>query len=77
MRLPARARLDLRTGTAARVVVERSKSTVVSRALWKGLVRYNREQAGPLRYSRKVISVRGRKGRVLGGLILQSYWRES
>jgi ribosomal protein S18 acetylase RimI-like enzyme len=40
-------------------------------------VRFNREQAGRLRYSRAVISVRNRKGRVAGGLILQSYWRES
>lgn len=63
--------------TVARVVVERSNSAAVSRELWRGLVRFNREQAGPLKYSRSVISVRGRKGRVLGGLILQSYWRES
>jgi len=63
--------------TAARVAVERSNSAAVSRELWRGLVRFNREQAGPLKYSRSVISVRGRKGRVLGGLILQSYWQES
>lgn len=77
MKLPTHARLDLQTGTAARVVVERSNAAAVSRELWKGLVRYNRGQAGRLRYSRKVISIRGRKGQVLGGLILQSYWRES
>ena len=40
-------------------------------------MRYNREQGGPFRYSRTVISVRGGKGKLLGGLILQSYWRES
>ena len=59
------------------VVAERSDSSAVSRELWKGLVRFNREQAGPLRYKRTVLSVRDGKGRLLGGLILQSYWQES
>jgi GNAT superfamily N-acetyltransferase len=71
---------EVRTRTpnrAARIVVQRSNTTAVSRQLWKGLVRFNREHAGPLKYDRTVISVRNRKGRVLGGLILQSYWRES
>ena len=31
---------------------------------------------GPLRYTRKVLTVRAAKGRLLGGLILQSYFRE-
>jgi len=62
---------------AARIVVERSNRAAASRKLWKGLVSYNRERAGPFRYSRSVISVRGAKGKLLGGLILQSYWRES
>ena len=62
---------------AARVVVERSDPAGVSRALWKGLVRFNREQGGPFNYARTVMSVRDGKGRLLGGLILQSYWRES
>jgi GNAT superfamily N-acetyltransferase len=60
-----------------RIKAERSRSAAVSRELWKGLVKFNREQAGPLAYSRKVLSVRDGKGRLLGGLILQSYWRES
>ena len=60
-----------------RLVVERSKPDKVSRELWKGLVRFNRQQAGPLKYSRTVLSVRDGKRRLLGGLILQSYWRES
>jgi GNAT superfamily N-acetyltransferase len=60
-----------------RIQAERSRSAAVSRELWKGLVKFNREQAGPLAYSRKVLSVRDGKGRLLGGLILQSYWRES
>jgi len=59
------------------MVAERSDPATVSRELWKGLVRFNREQAGPLHYKRTVVSVRDGKGRLLGGLILQSYWRES
>jgi GNAT superfamily N-acetyltransferase len=62
---------------AGRVVSERSHASAVSRELWKGLVKFNRQQAGPLRYTRTVLSVRDGKGRLLGGLILQSYWRES
>lgn len=63
--------------TQSRVALERSRAAAVSRDLWNGLVRFNREQAGPLKYSRKVLSLRDDKGRLLGGLILQSYWRES
>src|SRR5215470_18022892 len=62
---------------APRIAVERSNATTASRQLWKGLVRFNRETAGPFNYSRIVLSVRDRNGRLLGGLILQSYWRES
>jgi len=62
---------------ASRVVAELSDRTAVSRELWKGLVRFNREKAGPLRYTRTVLSARDSRGRLLGGLILQSYWRES
>jgi GNAT superfamily N-acetyltransferase len=62
---------------AGRVVAERSDSVAISRALWKGLLRFNREQAGPFRYKRTVLSVRDDKGRLQGGLILESYWRES
>jgi GNAT superfamily N-acetyltransferase len=61
----------------ARIHARRTRSTKVSRHLWRGLVRYNRSKAGPLNYSRHVITVRGRRGRLLGGLILESYWRES
>lgn len=61
----------------AAVVVERLNAAAVSRELWRGLLRFNRQQVGALRYSRKVLSVRDAKGRLLGGLILQSYWRES
>jgi GNAT superfamily N-acetyltransferase len=66
-----------RVALLARVVIERTRAAAVSRELWRGLLRFNREQAGPLAYSRKVISVRDGKGRLLGGLILQSYWQES
>jgi GNAT superfamily N-acetyltransferase len=59
------------------VVVEQSNQAAVSRELWKGLVKFNREQAGPLKYARTVLAVRDGKRRLLGGLILQSYWRES
>ena len=55
----------------------RSRTPAVSRELWAGLMRFNRSKAGPLRYSRIVLSARDGKGRLLGGLILQSYWRES
>ena len=63
--------------THARVLVERSQTAALSRELWRGLIRFNRQQAGPFAYSRKVISVLQQDGRLLGGLILESYWRES
>ena len=61
----------------ARIVAERSNARAVSRKLWNGLIRYNRKTAGPFRYTRTVIGARDGKGRLLGGLILQSYWKES
>ncbi|MGH8689171.1 MAG: GNAT family N-acetyltransferase [Burkholderiales bacterium] len=61
----------------ARIVDEGSNAAAVSRELWKGLLKFNREQAGPHHYARAVMSVRDSKGRLLGGLILESYWRES
>lgn len=60
-----------------RIVAERTGARAVSRRLWDGLIRYNRRTAGPFRYSRTVLSVRDGNGRLLGGLILQSYWKES
>jgi hypothetical protein len=47
-----------------KVVLERTNSAATSRKLWKGLVGFNREQAGPLRYSRTVLSVRDEKGAI-------------
>lgn len=64
--------------TGFSLVLERTSSRAeVSRELWKGLVAFNRRAAGPLRYSRTVLSARDGKGRILGGLIMQSYWRET
>jgi ribosomal protein S18 acetylase RimI-like enzyme len=60
-----------------RIVVEASRNSATAVDLWKGLLRFNRQQVGPTRYKRSVLSVRDAKGRLLGGLILQSYWEES
>ena len=60
-----------------RIAAEGSRSRTVSRQLWNGLLGFNRKHAGRLSYKRTVISARDGRGRLLGGLILQSYWRES
>jgi GNAT superfamily N-acetyltransferase len=65
------------TKAAPRIGVERSNAQAVSRALWQGLVNFNVGQAGPANYERTVMSARDANGRLLGGLILESYWRES
>ncbi len=65
------------TARAEKIVAEKADAGALSRKLWQGLIRYNRTKAGPLRYTRTVLTVRSRAGRVLGGLILQSYWKES
>jgi GNAT superfamily N-acetyltransferase len=59
------------------VALERSRASSASREIWTGLLRFNREQVGQTRYQRHVFGARDAKGRLLGGLILQSYWRES
>jgi len=61
----------------SRIVAERRNVRAMSRRLWDGLIRYNRKTAGPFDYSRTVLTARGPRDRVLGGLILQSYWKES
>lgn len=66
-----------RSPSRPRIAVERRDVAKASRALWAGLLRYNRAKAGPFRYSRRVITVRSGKGRILGGVILQSYWKET
>jgi len=61
-----------------RISAERSDTrAAVSRELWKGLLRYNHRQAGPLHHKRTVLCARDAKGKLLGGLIMQSYWRET
>ena len=60
-----------------RIVAERSTKTGIFGKLWKGLIRYNLQQAGPFHYSRVALCARDDKGKLLGGLILVSYWRES
>jgi GNAT superfamily N-acetyltransferase len=65
------------SSSTPQLVIERSRSGAVSRELWKGLIAFNRKKAGSLHYRRTVISARSPKGQLLGGLILESYWRES
>lgn len=57
--------------------MERSRKSATSRELWRGLLAFNRKQVGPTNYERTVLSVRGERGRLVGGLILESYWKES
>ena len=63
--------------TKSRVVAERKSARKVAGQLWRGLVGYNRKAAGPFHYSRTVLTARSDAGKILGGLILQSYWKES
>jgi GNAT superfamily N-acetyltransferase len=60
-----------------RVATERGNPAEASRALWAGLLRHNRAKAGPFRYSRRIISARNASGKIVGGAILQSYWKET
>ena len=62
---------------APRLVVEGKNWRAASRKLWNGLIRYNLQTAGPFNYKRTVLTVRDAKSRVLGGVILQSYWLET
>src|SRR5258706_11024979 len=68
---------QIKSQAVCKVVVERLDSAATARKLWKGLIRFNCEQVGPLRYSRTILSVRDEKGRLLGGLITQSWWQET
>ena len=60
-----------------KIALERKKPRALARFLWNGLVRYNRSKTGMSRYERVVLAARDARGRVLGGLILESYYRES
>ncbi len=62
---------------SGRIVLETNNKRAASRRLWNGLIRFNRAQASPFHYSRIVLTVRSARGAILGGLILQSYWKES
>ena len=53
-----------------RIAAEGKNSAAASRQLWSGLVRFNRITAGPLRYTRTVLTVRDAAGKIHGGLIL-------
>ena len=61
----------------ARVVAERRNARKVVAQLWRGLARFNQKTAGKYRYSRDVLTARSETGRTVGGLILQSWWKES
>lgn len=66
-----------KAATRLRPRAESGRAAEASRDLWRGLIRFNRKAAGPLKYKRVVLTLRGKSGKVLGGLILQSYWKES
>ena len=65
------------TKTSARVVAEKRNARKVVAQLWRGLGRFNQKTAGKYRYSRDVLTARSETGRIVGGLILQSWWKES
>jgi len=60
-----------------KVTAERKRARAASRFLWNGLTRYNLKAGGPFRYTRRVLTIRGDRGRILGGVILRSYWKET
>ena len=64
-------------GVRVRVVAEKKDAHKAARLLWRGLNSFNRRTKGPYRYSRLVLTSRSDSGRIVGGLILQSYWIES
>lgn len=61
----------------SRVVAERTHARKVAGRLWRGLLSFNRKTAGPFHYTRTVLTARTEAGKIIGGLILQSYWKES
>jgi GNAT superfamily N-acetyltransferase len=64
-------------GSAPRLALEPVPSGAVARMLWRGLIRHNTGKAGAPDYSRQVITARTARGRLVGGLILESYYLES
>jgi len=65
------------TKRKAGIVAERSNARDASRLLWRGLARFNQKTAGKYHYRRTVLTARSDSGRIVGGLILQSWWKES
>ena len=61
----------------SRVAAERKDARKVVGRLWRGLIGFNRKTAGRFNYARTVLTVRSDTGKIRGGLILQSYWKES
>ena len=73
-----RRRSSARSGAPGpRVVAERKNARKAARVLWRGLTRFNKEKAGPFRYSRVVLTARGKSAGIVGGVILQSWWTET
>lgn len=62
---------------APRLVAERKSARKVAGRLWRGLIQFNRKTAGPFNYSRSVLTVRSQSGKIVGGMILQSWWKET
>jgi GNAT superfamily N-acetyltransferase len=62
---------------ALKITQEKKNARGVARFLWNGLIRYNRTQTGMSKYERVVLAARDIRGRILGGLILESYYKES
>jgi GNAT superfamily N-acetyltransferase len=57
-----------------RIVVENRRARPVAEQVRVRLIAYNASKAGALRYRRLVLSARGAKGRLIGGLVGQLYW---
>lgn len=60
-----------------RVVAVRKNARKTRTQIWSGLVKFNRKTAGPFNYSQTVLAARSETGRLLGGLVMQSWWKES
>ena len=57
--------------------MERKNAGKIGARIWRGLIGFNRKAAGPLHYSRAVLTARNERGTLLGGLIMQSWWKET
>ena len=59
------------------IALERADARAVARFLWNGLIRFNRSKTGMSGYERVVLAARNARGRIVGGVIVESYYRES